>query len=53
MFDKFEYEENDDEIKVSDFDYDCYYEDDDQSTIPGKAGRLPNIFRCSYLYIQL
>ena len=35
----FEYEENDDDIKVSDVDYDYYYEDEDQSTIPGKAGR--------------
>ena len=39
VFDKFEYEENDDDIKVSDVEYDYYYEDEDQSTIPGKAGR--------------
>ena len=39
VFDNSEYDKNDDGIKVSDVDYDYYYEDEDQSTIPGKAGR--------------
>ena len=39
VFEKLEYEDNDDGIKLEDVDYDYEYEDEDQSTIPGKAGR--------------
>ena len=39
VFDKLQYEDNDDDIQVEDVNYDYYYEDEDQSTIPGKAGR--------------